>query len=64
MTIKKCNRCGCVIDECESGISFKHKCGYNSNYDFSRVEVDLCDKCSDCLIEYLEECCIHSPFVD
>jgi NMD protein affecting ribosome stability and mRNA decay len=47
-----CDRCKAVLEDYEQPVKIRHSFGYGTEYDQSRVEFELCEKC---LIEILKK---------
>lgn len=59
-----CNKCGKkfnVFDE-QQNFGFNYFVGYGSKYDGSRIELDLCCKCFDEVVDSIAAQCKFSPF--
>lgn len=60
--ITTCNKCGSRLNEWDAQESFRiySKLGYGTKYDGCELELDLCCKC----MEELIDSCTISPIVD
>lgn len=60
--VRTCNKCGKKFDEwdTEEGFSIYSTLGYGTKYDGSKLELDLCCKCMEKLIDS----CAVSPIVN
>ena len=64
-TVIKCNMCGGeIIQKYNSGFKVNHTYGYNSVFDCSSLELDLCDDCLDKLTKHLIQSCKINPVID
>lgn len=53
-----CNKCGKQLDilDLQQGFHIENRLGYGSKYDDDNLELDLCCKCMD---ELIDSCKIH-----
>ena len=64
-TIKRCNMCGEEISKRDyEGLTVSHTYGYNSIFDCSRLDFDLCVKCLDKTTQNLIDNCKINPVID
>ena len=63
MTIKICNICGDKL-EVYDGFSLSHQFGYGSKRDGDTINLDLCSKCLDKIVDNLERMCKHNPIIE
>lgn len=61
-----CNKCGKKMDvfDMQSGIRMHDILGYGSKYDEEAINLDLCCKCTDELIDYIKKIGKIDPIQD
>ena len=64
MVIRKCNLCGKEFDQWDEQADFglHGYIGYGSKYDGEDIDLDLCCKCFDELVDKIAPKCAISPF--
>ena len=65
-SLKKCSLCGKKFDmwDEEENFCFRHRFGYGSNYDSCQLDLKLCCKCFDRLMDELVPQCKINPLPD
>ena len=64
--VKNCNMCGKKFDmwDEEENFCFHHRFGYGSKYDCYQLDLKLCCKCFDSLMDELVPRCKTNPLPD
>jgi hypothetical protein len=59
-----CNMCGRNLDRNKhSNFNIDYTYGYDSEFDLSKLELDLCDTCLNKLTQYLIDNCKINPVI-
>ena len=65
-SVKRCNICGKKFDmwDVQESFRFHHRVGYGSKYDCYQLDLKLCCKCFDSLMDELVPRCKTNPLPD